>query len=294
MAKSNVTMADGLNKFLLARASLAPRTLEWYDSSISLFMRWIDANHANWRDTEVIERFLADERLRVGPHTLAGRYRALKVFYGWLAARRYLRRSPMIDVRAPKLPKRAPRRAALAEYDQLLAAIPTATWIDLRDRLAISILFLCGLRASEVVRLEVVDFDLMERLLHVRAGKGGDRLIPVLPAVECAFEAYMARRPAWPSNEIFLSADGGDRQPMGVLGRNGLWQMLQRRCVAAGVRHLNPHSFRHGLAVYLLNSGGDMSLVQKILGHASIGTTATHYAQWQTSGLKEQFTRLMG
>jgi site-specific recombinase XerD len=56
---------------------------------------------------------------------------------------------------------------------------------------------------------------------------------------------------------------------------------------------LNPHSFRHGLAMYLLNAGGDMSLVQKILGHAQITTTARHYAEWLTAGVVREYSERM-
>ena len=69
--------------------------------------------------------------------------------------------------------------------------------------------------------------------------------------------------------------------------------MVKRRC-RAGLRALNPHSFRHGLAIILLNRGGaDMSLVQKILGHSQISAPARNYAEWLTDGMLREFTEKM-
>mgnify|MGYP001381370907 CR=1 FL=1 len=117
--------------------------------------------------------------------------------------------------------------------------------------------------------------------------------MPLLPVVCRSFVEYLYARPAWRDDSLMLSSDvqGCVR---GVLLPNGLRLMLRRRCEAAGVRYLNPHSFRHGLAVYLLNNGGDMSLVQRILGHSSIQTTALHYAEWVTEGLTKEFGNRMG
>ena len=69
--------------------------------------------------------------------------------------------------------------------------------------------------------------------------------------------------------------------------------MVRRRCKTAGLRVLNPHSFRHGLAMMLLNKGGDMSLVQKVLGHSQISTTARFYAEWLNDGMAREFTEKM-
>ena len=70
--------------------------------------------------------------------------------------------------------------------------------------------------------------------------------------------------------------------------------MVRRRCEHAGIRHLNPHAFRHGLAMLMLNDRhADMSLVQRILGHSQITTTARHYAEWQTDSMLREFTDKM-
>lgn len=294
-----MTFDEAIQMFLAACAArgLSPRTVSWYGDQLAGFLRWLTASGINgsaWCRAEVIERYLAEEAGRVSPSTVHAHYRSLSVFFGWLKERGLLVESPLALVKPPRVPKHSPRRSTLEEYDALLASIPQESWIDLRDRLALSLLFLCGLRVSEAAALRADDFDLAARLLIVRHGKGGDeRLVPMLPAVAQAFVAYAMVRPPWSSGHLMIGASGGSLSPAGLLTANGIRQMLRRRCAKAGVRYLNPHSFRHGLAMLMLNSGGDMSLVQKVLGHKAITTTAAVYAQWLTDGMIEQFERVM-
>ena len=272
------------------------RTVQWYRESITAFLRWLEASglhNGNWLEASVIERYLAERRASGNaPATVATHYRSLVGFFGWLVRRRYLAQSPMADVSPPKVPRREPKRTTFDAYTHLLDSIPVGDWIDLRDRLIVSTLFLTGIRLGECAHLCAADYRTAEHLLRVD-GKTGVRLVPLLTPVERALVAYLFMRPASACDALFLAADGARRPRAERLSEKGIYQMLRRRCRAAGVEAMNPHSFRHGLAMYLLNQGGDMSLVQKVLGHAQIGTTSKHYAEWLTEGLVSEFAAKM-
>jgi len=283
---------------LLAK-NRSPRTVEWYRAGVSRFLAWLrrrNLHNGNWLRPEVIEQYLAEDRALDGdanaPATVAGHYRALVGWFKWLVERRYIAESPMTQVAAPHVPRSEPRHTELDEYARLIDSIPAGDWIDLRDRLIVQTLFLCGLRLGECARLTAADYRVTEHLLRAD-GKTGLRLVPLLPAVERALVAYLWMRPDASAPELFLSSTGGRRSRDRVMQPKAIYLMLRRRCRAAGLRQLNPHSFRHGLAMHLLNEGGDMSLVQKILGHAQIGTTAKHYAFWLTDGLQREFAEKM-
>lgn len=284
-------MLDAVHEFIISKeaASISRSTLIWYRCNLDAFLRW-RGERTGWPDIKEIEAFLADERKRLKPISLAGRYRTLNVFFGWCVERELLVVSPMAKIKRPKVPKQKPRSASAEDFEMLLSRIPENSWLDLRDRLAISTMFLCGLRVSEVANLRTGDFNLESGLLFVRAGKGGDdRPVPLLPAVAMAFVRYQFVRPASANAYVFVSRHNGEQ-----LRPNSLRLMLRRRCRAAGVTYLNPHSFRHGLAIHLLNNGGDMSLVQKVLGHSKISTTAEHYAHWLTEGMVRAYQEIMG
>lgn len=272
------------------------RTIQWYGDEVRRFLRWLIEQHlanGNWLRPEVIEAYLAADRRRGNsPATIAGHYRALRGFFAWLVSRNYIAASPMTGMKPPHVPDKEPRRTELDEYIRLLDSIPQGGWIDIRDRLIISTLFLCGVRRGECTSLTAADYRIPEHLLCVD-GKTGVRLVPLLPAVEREYVAYVFCRPPSHVPQLLIAANGaGNPRPTAVTG-NGIYQMLRRRCRAAGVRNLNPHAFRHGLAMHLLNKGGDMSLVQKVLGHAQISTTAKHYANWLTEGLVNEYSEKM-
>ncbi len=278
---------------------LSPQTLLWYRANLTAFVKFLEragVNGSNWLHTGTLEAFLVSERERVSPSTVAARFRALRPFFRWLEDNPdFGIASPMKRMKSPKVPHGQPRQADGAAVDRLLSSIPLGTWVDLRDRLIVTILDCCGLRAAEVCGLALGDFDLDAEVLIVRAGKGGDsRPVPFLPDVARALRAFLLLHPGLPGRVLMTSADGGSLGTDGALTVSGLRQMLERRCKTAGLPYLNPHSFRHGLAMRLLNRGADMSLVQAILGHSRIATTQQFYARWLVSGLKEQYTEIMG
>lgn len=293
-------LTDVIDLFLRAKRAegVSSKTSEWYKDNLMAFVRFLEragANGSNWLHSGTIDAFLVSERERVSASTVAARYRALRPFFRWLEEHPDFRLpSPMAKSKPPKVPKASPRRAEGREVERLLASIPAGTWIDLRDRLLVTLLDCCGLRAAELVDLALGDFDLDAGVLIVKKGKGGDsRPAPFLPEVKTALRAYLFLHPGLPGQVLFPGADGGSLGPSSGLTVSGLRQMLRRRCEAAGLDYMNPHSFRHGLAVRLLNKGADMSLVQAILGHSRIATTQAHYARWVISGLKQQYDEVM-
>ena len=287
-----------LNLFCQAQTAMerSPRTVLWYREQVLRFFRWLEAENLhsqNWLRPEVVEQYLVHSRKQSGnaPATVAGHFRALKGFFRWLVERGYIGDSPMKLLRSPHVPKREPGGVAVEEFATLVDSIPLSTWVDFRDKLLVQVLFLTGIRLGECARLSVADFRVQQHLLKVD-GKTGPRLTPLLPAVERAFVAYLFVRPEAAEERLFLAANGGGKAA-GAIQEKGIYLMLRRRCARAGLRMLNPHSFRHGLAMYLLNEGGDASLVQRVLGHAQISTTMGFYADWVLDGLSREFAEKM-
>lgn len=272
----------------------AQRTREWYKDMIGVYAKWCDAQRIGWprwTERETIDRFLTHERDRgMAASTVAARFRALRAWLNWCedADQLHGRPSPLRGAQAPKTPTRKPKAVTLDEYRQLMASIERGGWVELRDRAIVSVLFKCGLRASELTGLALTDFNAQERQIHVRGGKGDqDRIVPCGQDAAAAVVEYLMNRPAWDGPELWLSSDGvgGVRTS---LSASGVRQLLRRRCDAAGLRRLNPHAFRHGCAVAMLNNGAGIATVQAVLGHSEANTTQI-YARWTTAGLQRSY-----
>lgn len=294
-----------IDRFLLSKESalLSAATTDWYAVQLRMFDQWLDTNGYLAVDTETIERYLVYLRKRkarnsdqpLAPASVAGAHRALKVFYKWCVERGLVTVSPMATLKIKRLDKKMPRRATRQEFDALVRAVPVDDWIGLRDYLLIHTIFYCGLRIGEALRLEAIHFEITEerQILHVPGGKTGAGVVPLLREVSEAFLAYNTHRPRWHDDRLFLSSDGNDGVD-GLLTPGGARQMLKRRCTAAGIRYLNPHAFRHGIAMHLLNDKrSDASMVQRILRHSKISTTTESYAEWIIDPLADEYRRQM-
>src|SRR6185312_3426585 len=107
-------------------------------------------------------------------------------------------------------------------------------------------------------------------------GKGRkERVVPVLPLLREAVDAYAAKIPftGAPSTPLFLSRRG---KPMSAREAQSLMQKLRGR-LGLGER-ATPHALRHSFATHLLQGGGDLRSIQELLGHASLSTTQTYTA----------------
>lgn len=286
-----------LDQFLVAKraAGKAPRSLEWYKSQITVYLDWLRDQAAadSWDHAETIELYLAgqrDPKRKLADNTYAARYRSLKIWFNWLTRRRKLwPESPMAEIEKPHVPRVVVAHVTLAEFRRLYDAVSGTSWLDYRDRCALSLLFWSGLRLSEVVGLNLGDVDTVGRLITVHGGKGGkDRIVPCAPELGPQLLAYLMARPPWSDRALFVSNDGAGGV-RGVLTANGLRQMVRRRCTKANVRYMHPHSFRHGFAMAFLNAGMQMSAISSALGHSSEQVTASIYAHWLTEGLSAEY-----
>ena len=145
-------------------------------------------------------------------------------------------------------------------------------WIAARDTAVLTLLYGCGLRISEALGITPRrGADRRRETIRV-TGKGGrERVVPVLPAVRRAVEAYIDGLPvrAWrrPSRCFAARAAGRSRRASSSSRRSGCASALGLEASAT------PHALRHSFATHLLGRGGDLRTIQELLGHASLSTT---------------------
>lgn len=199
----------------------------------------------------------------------------LRSFFALLVRRGWLLTSPARDLQAPRveqLPGRVPSRAQMR---RLLSAAGEAPRTAARDRAVLEVLYGSGLRREECARLDLADLELQEATLSVRDGKGRkDRVVPLTTRAVKALDVYLregrpsrataAREPA-----LFLS------ERHGRFSGSGLAKLVRRTARCAGL-DLSAHSLRHACATHLLQGGADVRQIQKLLGHARLGTTALY------------------
>ncbi len=205
---------------------------------------------------------------------------ALRFFYGVT-----LNRAEMPErIAYARTPRKLPAILSADEVVRFLEAVPS-----LKTRTALTAAYGAGLRASEAVSLKVADIDSDRMLIQVRHGKGArDRTVMLSPQLLTILRTYW--RLARPREWLFPGRD--ETKPLDV-------QVLHAGCRsatrAAGLtKRVSVHTLRHSFATHLLESGVDIRIIQVLLGHKSLSTTAryTQVATTTIAGTRSPLERL--
>jgi len=204
---------------------------------------------------------------------------AVRGFFRYLTRRHGVVSTAVRLVATARARPALPRALTIAEARDVtdnvsdVAADPA---MQARDIAFFSLLYGSGLRIAEGLSLNVRDAAAMRTSPSLTVtGKGSKtRIVPVLPAVRAAIEAWLALHPdRQPDSPLFLGARGKRLDP-------AVAQRVLRtyRGLAGLPEHATPHALRHSFATHLLASGGDLRSIQDLLGHASLSTTQRYTA----------------
>ena len=176
-------------------------------------------------------------------------------------------------VRTPRAPQRLPAVPTEEQTNNLVDALVDPALSERphpeRDLLIFELLYGCGLRISELVGLNLLDFDSSEGWILVRGKGRKERQVPYVAKARAALDKYLAARAAQPGEPALLVNHRGTR--LSVRGARGIVKHYAR--FVAGDATLHPHSFRHAYATHLLADGADLRAIQELLGHARLSTT---------------------
>lgn len=215
--------------------------------------------------------------------TVARKLAAIRTFYRHLVERGELEANPADLVSSPKKDAYLPRVLKPGEVNELLERIPASTPLDLRDRAILELAYAAGLRAEELVALELTSIDPDAEEVRVEGKGGRTRVVPVGEHAGKALERYLGRGrailDAGHSRALFLSKSGRR------LSTSDVRRRLRLQARRAGI---SPHTLRHSFATHLLEGGADLRVIQELLGHASIGTTQT-YTRVESKRLRKAY-----
>lgn len=190
----------------------------------------------------------------------------------------------------PKIENKLPKFTTLNEFKKLLESCTDKNEaITVRNRLVLVFLYGLGCRVSELINMNLVDFNQTESWIQV-IGKGKkQRLLPLSKGLHDNLLIYLeSHRPALTTfRESSLLVNNKGKRP----SRVDIWRWLKSWSEKAGFEDIkNPHSFRHGCATILLEQGADLRSIQKLLGHLNLQTTQI-YTKVSSKHLKETIDR---
>jgi integrase/recombinase XerC len=197
---------------------------------------------------------------------------SLRSFFRFLDRNDIVHNAALAAVRTPKPPRSVPKPLAAEEALEVLSAageLQSEPWQAARDVALMTLLYGCGLRLGEALSLTRKQIPRGDAMTITGKGRK-QRLVPLLPAVVEAVQAYLKLCPhhPGPNGPLFVGARGKALNP-GVVQR----QMRVLRARLGLAETATPHALRHSFATHLLAGGGDLRTIQELLGHASLSTT---------------------
>ena len=283
----NQNLIDRFLEMLAAERQVAKNTTEAYKRDLGDFCQFLQGKDLT--DIQASEVHLYLESLASKeflPTTIARRTSALRQFYAFLLSEELCVKNPCQHLK-PLRQKRVLSNVLNEEQiNQLLQSIyEEATDKPEKIRMAalLETLYASGLRVSELVgmpmRSLIADSKTkkLQSMILIRGKGNRERLVPLNEAAMMALQAYL------PIRNYFINKSGPksaawlfpSTSQQGHLTRQGFGQLLKQQAILAGLdpRLLSPHVIRHSFATHLLNRGADLLVIQKLLGHADIGTT---------------------
>jgi integrase/recombinase XerD len=277
--ESRAVLATFLD-YLQAECGLALNTRKAYDRDLRRFLTHVAESGVKQladltvTHVETFLRYLRGEDL--GDASVARALAAVRMFSRFLVVDRLLTRDVTEGIESPKQWRRLPG-VLNDEGVQALIDTPEAKQDVhvLRDRAILMLLYATGMRASEVISLEIEDVNFNLGVVRV-IGKGNkERVIPVaseaLTAVTDYVNGYRAQLMRHSLATLFLSRSG---RPM---IREDIYRMVRKYVRRASIRtKVSPHTLRHSFATQLLVNGADLRSVQEMLGHSDVSTTQVY------------------
>lgn len=263
---------------------LSPRTLANYQSNLELFASRIAKSTAkiNTDDIRGYINYLGSVR-GLADTSLQTHINSLRAFFGWLVEEEKIRKNPMTKIHSLKIDKKHARQALTAEeLERLRDACK-----NYREKALVEFLTSTGCRLSEVAGLSFDDLNFMDRSVKVHGKGDKDRVVYFSVRAGLMLQEYKAIRKG--GEGLFV----GDKAPYATLKPRAIQRIIKAISERAGLSSkVHPHLLRHTFATLAINSGMDVTALQKLLGHEDLATTQI-YAEMNKEVIKHQYEKFV-
>ncbi len=293
---------EGFAGYLSHNKGYSRHTVRNYISDVSQFLTYFQEAEPGRAVEEVdpaaVRGFLAGRFAENKKASLARKLSALRTFFQYLVREQKVEVNPAAQLATPKREQLLPNFLSVDDIFRVLEAQGGDSFIEVRDRTMLELLYGSGLRVSELVGLDLADVRADLQIVRVWGKGRKERIVPLGGKTLEALERYLDKREALLKEKSGGAA--GEAGPETALFLNRMGRRLTTRTVARRLdqavgklglpRQVSPHSLRHSFATHLLDAGADLRAIQELLGHASLSTTQ-RYIHLSLDRLMEVYDR---
>ena len=265
---------DDFINYLEYERNYSNNTIIAYKNNIEKFIDYIDIDikKVNYDTIRSYISYLYEKKYQA--KSISRMISSLRSFFKYLKINHIINENPMTLISNPKLEKKLPKYLTINEVESMLNAPDMSDKIGIRDAFILELLYVSGMRVSELVNIKINDIETSERRIKI-LGKGSkERYVLYGSRCQELLSKYIKVRNEflkYPNDYLLLSLTGRKLNPREV--RN----IINRIKIKAGVDiSISPHTFRHTFATHMLNEGADIRAVQELLGHENLSTTTIY------------------
>lgn len=274
-----MTISD-FKDYLLHEKNYSQHTIVAYAKDLEQFLAYLKQNHdqtnlesVNYSLVRSFIIHLSDKG--VSNKSINRKISSLKSYYTYLLKTKQIEVSPLNKHKALKTEKKLQIPFSQVEIEQVLAAIPSSSFEDCRNKLLIELLYSTGMRRAELINIRLQNIDIESASIKIVGKRNKERIIPLLPSVINTLKIYLDKRSdlEYINNSTFLFLTKKGRKLYGTLVYRVVNSFFAQ--VSTKVKR-SPHIIRHSFATHLLNEGANLNAVKELLGHASLASTQVY------------------
>jgi len=258
--------------YLKHERNFSPNTIKSYFNDLNQFFSFVK------RESKIIERvslkdirnwIVLNKEIGFESSTINRKISCLRTYFRFLVREGFVSNNPTININLLSVKKRLPVFVSEDSMYTLFSKIHFSNdFLGKRDVFILDLFYQTGLRLSELINIEISDFDVRKKTLRI-FGKGKkERVVPILDLIIVRYKEYMILRKDISSKFLFVTSSGKKAYPKMI------YRIVNKYLSAIStITKKSPHILRHTFATHLLNRGADINTIKELLGHKTLSST---------------------
>lgn len=291
-----ITMQTKFESYLLTEQRVSINTFSSYKRDLAQFIDFLHKENFDITviTTEELKKFIHYlYGLKLNSRSIARKISTLKAFFVYINRVFNIANSAK-ELCFPKIQKKLPTYLTKEEVQNIIViAEQDTSTLGARNKIMLYLLYVSGIRVSELVNLSLPHFNFDTGLLSIMGKGGKQRMIPVPSAINQLLSDYfmsLQKNSSFENGPLYLFpiVYGKKIKP---ISRQSCWIILKKLCSDAGIKKsVSPHQLRHSFATHMLEKGADLRSLQVLLGHENISTVQI-YTHVETSQLRKIYDK---
>lgn len=263
--------------YIKNKKKLSDNTVSSYFIDIKKYIEYLynkNIKLEDVRENDIIAYLIELEKSNISAATVSRMISSIKSFHDYLFFSGKCEKDPSRSIKKPKVKQQDIDVLTEDEINALLNFPNLDTPRQIRDKAIFEILYGTGIKVSELIEMNITDFDLDIEYIYCNSGKH-QRVIPISDITKFYLEKYLKEGRPKIANEkeesLFVNSLGSR------FTRQGLWKVIKKYAVDANInKNINPSMLRHSFAIHLLNNGANVAVVSKILGNSNLSSLQSY------------------